>query len=150
MDPHPDFEDRTIPQNHDLGVATLRMLTKAELDEDMAAIEDSHDELIGIFGGRWPEGLTREADLIDLCWHEREFSAKRSFAWIVADPDDGSYQGCAYVYPDIGTRGRAKAYFWLRSKTSLNPPLVRRAFADWVTGPDWPKLKIEWPSPSSE
>ena len=66
MKPHPDFAGRTIPQEVKLGDFRLTMLTAADLDDDMAAIEESAAELDGMFGNTWPRGMTREVDLADL------------------------------------------------------------------------------------
>jgi hypothetical protein len=50
--------------------------------------------------GSWPnpKTLTLEENKIDLSWHQREFENGTSFAFILRD-FDGSYVGCAYLYP---------------------------------------------------
>ena len=65
MGPHPAFADRTVPHTADLGPFRLRMLALADLDADMAAIEESAADLVGVMGDGWPAGLTREADAIE-------------------------------------------------------------------------------------
>lgn len=112
MTPHPDFEALDVPQTVTLGAFHLDMLTGADVDEDFAAVTRSQSVLQGIFGPTWPEGLTLESNLTDLHWHHREFTAKRSFAWIIRDRA-ATYIGCAYLFPEIGTTGSANAAYWM-------------------------------------
>lgn len=111
MHPHPDFENVVLPR--DFGIATYRMtpLSPAFVDEDFDAVMATAP-LFGGFFGDWPNGLTRAANLIDLSWHEREFTARRSFSWIIRDAG-GTYLGCFYLYPALGTRGHVTAALWL-------------------------------------
>lgn len=111
MDPHPDFAGVTLPRDVDLSPFALTPLTMAQVDEDFAAVTGAAHVLGGLWG-TWPEGLTREDDLIDLAWHDREFSLGRSFSWIVRD-GEGNYIGCAYLFPDPGARGSAQVVTWL-------------------------------------
>ena len=111
VDPHPDFADVNWPRHFALAVFQLTPLAPDCVDEDYEAVLATAPLLDGIFGG-WPEGLTREANLIDLAWHEREFTARRSFSWILRD-DGATYIGCFYLFPHLGTRGCATAAMWL-------------------------------------
>ncbi|QJF51808.1 hypothetical protein [Roseobacter ponti] len=111
MKPHPDFENIDVPQVFSLADYHLKILTKADLDEDYAAVMNSAAVLQGLFDPQWPVGMTRDEDLTDLEWHHREFTARRSFAWVIRDAA-GGYLGCAYLAPDIGTRGRGAAVWW--------------------------------------
>ncbi len=111
MNPHPDFAGRDVPATLGLGPYHLTMLTGADVDEDFAAVMGSAAVLRGVFGTVWPDRLTRDDNLTDLHWHHREFTARRSFAWIIRDAA-GVYLGCAYFYPDIATTGRGEAVFW--------------------------------------
>ena len=61
----------------------------------------------------WPVGLTEDEDALDLAWHEREFSARRSFAWVIRD-EGGAYLGCAYLFPEMGKTGTGEGVFWFR------------------------------------
>ena len=145
MRPHPDFADWTIPPAHDLPSAHLRMLTVADLDEDMDAILESAEALVGTFGDDWPRGLTKDEDLVDLAWHQREFTSQRSFAWVVRDPATGRYEGCAYVFPVIGTRGKADVYLWLRTGSLLDAGIARSEFRSWLESAHWPDIAWTWP-----
>ncbi|MGR3515239.1 MAG: hypothetical protein ACU0GG_20945 [Paracoccaceae bacterium] len=111
MEPHPDFASVDWPRRFELGAHRLTPLAPNHVDEDYAAVMATAPLLEGVFG-TWPDGLTRDANLIDLAWHDREFTARRSFSWIVRDADE-TYIGCFYLFPALGRRGRAKAAFWL-------------------------------------
>ncbi len=142
MRPHPDFAARAVPDRAALVGFGLRALRLADLEEDLAAIAESSADLRGVFGDDWPEGLTREADALDLAWHEREFAARRSFAFVITGAN-GGYLGCAYVYPQIGARGSAEVYFWFRTSALAGDdprPAFREALGDWLAGPDWPRV----------
>ncbi len=111
MQPHPDFAATDLPRHVPLGDYTLTPLSHAHVDEDFAAVTATAP-LFGDFFGDWPNGLTREDNLIDLAWHDREFTTKRSFSWIIRDTA-GVYIGCFYLSPEPGMRGHAKADLWL-------------------------------------
>jgi hypothetical protein len=142
MEPHPDFVECVIPQEVVLGDFRLSMLTAADLDEDMAAIEESAVALDNIFGNGWPRGLTREKDLADLERHHREFIDRRAYAWVIND-ESGGYIGCAYLRPDMDQRGVAKAVHWMRSSAAGRGPAFAALFHDWLRGPDWPTMDLK-------
>ena len=141
MEPHPDFAGRAITQEVELGDFRLTMLTSADLDDDMAAIEESAAELDGMFGNTWPRGLTREADRADLDRHHREFISRSAFAWVIRD-HGGAYLGCAYVRPASGQRGAARVFHWMRTPAAAHGPAFATLFHDWLRGPDWPTLEM--------
>lgn len=111
MDPHPDFAEVLLPRDLALGAFHMTPLSPKHVDEDLAAVTATSHLMDGLFGD-WPTGLTRDYNLVDLAWHEREFTARRSFSWIVRDAD-AVYIGCFYLFPELGSRARAKATFWL-------------------------------------
>lgn len=111
MDPHPDFEKVDWPRQFVLGAYKLTPLSPAFVDEDLERVLATAPLLDGFFGD-WPAGLARADNLIDLAWHEREFTARRSFSWILRDRAE-DYIGCFYVYPRIGGRGAVQAALWL-------------------------------------
>jgi RimJ/RimL family protein N-acetyltransferase len=76
-----------------------RVLTRADLDDDVRGINASVELIQATRGGGWPtEPVTEEIDFVDLVWHELEFREGTSFAYAVYDAD-GGYLGCAYLYP---------------------------------------------------
>ena len=111
VDPHPDFADVDLPRDVTIGAFHLTPLSPDFVDEDMAAVLDTGSLMDGIFGD-WPAGLTREDNAIDLAWHEREFTVRRSFSWILRDAAD-TYIGCVYLFPELGCRGKANVKIWL-------------------------------------
>lgn len=133
MKPHPDLEALDVPQSLALGPYQLDVLTGEDLEADYEAVMRSQSVLQGIFGPTWPEGLTREDNLTDLHWHHREFTAKRSFAWVVRDAK-GQYIGCAYLFPTIGDRGRAEAAYWMADAPDRLAQLAAFGplYEDWV------------------
>ena len=144
MDPHPDFAGVEWPRQFALGDLLLTPLSPEFVDEDFDAVMASADVVDGIFG-TWPSGLTRESNLIDLAWHDREFTAKRSFSWIVRNAR-GTYIGCFYLYPLIGGRGAAKAALWLcdvPSRLAVAQDL-KAALDAWLTENLPPDISVTW------
>ncbi|MFK7881707.1 hypothetical protein [Roseobacter sp.] len=144
MDPHPDFVEVTLPRDFALGAYRLAPLSPEFVDEDFDAVMASEHLLTGIFGD-WPDGLTREDNLIDLAWHEREFTARRSFSWIIRD-QTGAYAGCFYVFPALGSRGSAKAALWLcdiSNRVSVARAL-REDLSDWLVETFPSGIDIAW------
>ncbi|HEY8525024.1 MAG TPA: hypothetical protein VIL48_08685 [Acidimicrobiales bacterium] len=96
----PGFE---IPRELAHGDLRARPLSRADLDDDLAAINTSVDVIRRTRGGDWPEGpVTEEYDYLDLVWHECEFRDHGSFAYVLRDPGS-AYLGCFYLYP-LGRR----------------------------------------------
>ena len=140
MRPHPAFADRNIPKEHRLGTFVLKALNVSNLDRDYAAVMESEADIREAYPNlTWPDGLTREADLIDLAWHQREFETRRSFAWVVED-GAGGYLGCAYVYPSIAGEQVADVNWWWRTGAKADRKAFSDAFLGWFAGPDWPRL----------
>jgi hypothetical protein len=89
-----------------------RALTRADLADDVRGINSSLDLIARTRGGGWPtEAVTEEVDFVDLVWHELEFRDGYSYAYAIY-ARDGSYVGCAYLYP-------------LGRRTELSEDLVR-------------------------
>ena len=94
-----DFE---IPSVLETESYRLRMLTINDLVKDFDAVISSSEKLKGIWpDSTWPSGLTLEENLIDLGWHQREFTKRRSFAYTVVALDETKVLGCVYINPTI-------------------------------------------------
>ena len=146
MRPHPLFKGRSIPAVHVLGDVTLRALSVDDLDRDFSAVmESAADIKTANPGSSWPDGLTREKNLIDLAWHQREFEARRSFAWVIED-DGGEYLGCLYVYPSIAGESAADVVWWWRTGKSRPEQGFRQALEQWLAGEPWPRLSYRLPT----
>ena len=95
-------DDFQVPELFESERLRLRMLTVNDVDKDYDAVKTSITRLQGVFGpgSKWPsEELTREQDLIDLGWHQKEFQKRSSFAYTVMSPDESECTGCVYIYP---------------------------------------------------
>ena len=83
--------------HHEDIVATK--LTRYDLPEDVAGINESVELIVRTRGGGWPTGPVTDGDnFVDLVWHELEFREGTSFAYVVRDAA-GAYLGCCYLYP---------------------------------------------------
>ncbi|GIX13091.1 MAG: hypothetical protein KatS3mg118_1050 [Paracoccaceae bacterium] len=147
MRPHPAFAGREIPRRVTLGPFHLHWLTLADADEDYAAVMESAEALAAQSHDGWPAGLTEEENRIDLAWHQREFTAGRSFAWVIRD-GRGAYLGCAYVYPSIAGLAEAEVRFWFRSTAVVDRGDFARRLMAWLSGPPWPPLTMRLTTPA--
>src|SRR5918997_2043564 len=92
----PGFAAPTRLTHEDL---VARVLTRADLDDDVRGINSSVEWIQSTRGCGWPtEPVTDEINFVDLVWHELEFREGMSFAYVVYDTDE-RYLGCCYLYP---------------------------------------------------
>jgi hypothetical protein len=92
--------DFQVPSKLETAEFRLRMLTIHDVVKDFDAVITSVDHLKTIWpGGKWPEGLTLEQNLIDLGWHQKEFQIRRSFAYTVVSLSEHTVMGCVYIEP---------------------------------------------------
>ena len=115
MEPHPDFLERSLSGTAKCGPFNLNILSPEIVEEDYAAVVESSEVLLGIFGHSWPENLTLEKNLEDLKKHEAEFQNKVAFAWVIRSLD-GEYLGCAYFVPKPGLQGEGEVFTWIRKR----------------------------------
>ncbi len=132
--------DFAVPEKLETKEFRLRMLTVNDLIKDYDAVMTSVDHLKTIWpGGRWPEGLTLEQDLIDLGWHQKEFQTRRSFAYTVVTPSESMVIGCVYIEPTHKRGYDAVVYLWAR-QSELAGGLETRLYAvvkEWIAK-EWP------------
>ena len=141
MKPHPSFESWPIPTVHILGEFTLRALSVDDVERDFAAVMESAAEIKAANPGlTWPDGLTKEKNLIDLAWHQKEFEARRSFAWVIENVAR-DYLGCLYVYPSIAGDKTADVTWWWRTGAVADRQRFRQHLSDWFVGSGWPALR---------
>lgn len=78
---HPEF---VFPDTFEAHCFVLSMLTIHDVVHDYDAVMSSAEHLKAnysdVYGRTWPAGLTLEEGLVDLGWHQREFTVRRSFA----------------------------------------------------------------------
>jgi hypothetical protein len=74
-----------VPRTYETNAYKLIPLTVNNLIKDYDAVMASVNHLTGLMGDSddWPVGLTIEENLIDLGWHQREFTLRHSFAYSV-------------------------------------------------------------------
>ena len=109
----------------------------------------SVEHLQGLMGSDdgWPLGLTIEENLIDLGWHQREFTLRHSFAYSVMSLDGELCLGCCYIYPSMKSEYQAQAFYWIRQEHLVNGLEARLSskFKRWLET-DWPFSRIEFPN----
>jgi hypothetical protein len=126
----------------------LRMLSVGDLEKDFAAVVDSADRLRGLFGpdSAWPDGVTMDEDLIDLAWHQREFSIRHSFAYTVMAADESRCLGCMYIFPSDRRGYEATVFYWVRSgpDAEVRDADLGRRVRDWLAT-RWPFATVAYP-----
>ncbi len=144
MLPHPDFADAAFPRDVELGGFHLTPLSPEFVQEDFEAVTAAAHLLNDIFDD-WPADLTLEDNLLDLAWHEREFTSNRSFSWIIRD-QAGAYLGCFYLFPEIGARGRAKAALWFADipEREASAGKLKPLLQDWLDDHVPAGIEVTW------
>lgn len=138
--------DFAVPPTLETDEFRLRMLTVNDVVKDYDAVMTSVAHCKTIWGGRWPEGLTLEQNLIDLGWHQKEFQTRRSFAYTVVQPNEARVLGCAYILPTRKRGFDAEVYLWAR-QSELAGGLEDRLYAaigGWVAS-KWPFKSVAYP-----
>ena len=94
----------------------LRMLSIDDVEKDFEAVVASAGRLKGLLDpeSSWPEGLTLKEDMIDLAWHQREFTLRHSFAYTMMAADESRCLGCCYFFPVNTGQFDAAAFYWAR------------------------------------
>ena len=137
-----------VPERLETALFLLRPLTVHDVIRDYDAVMASADELKGRMqdGSIWPEGLTVEENLIDLAWHQREFSIRHSFAFTVLSLGGDRCLGCCYIYPPADPAFDADAYYWARQSRIGDPAdaALGDAFRGWLAR-DWPFRHVAFP-----
>jgi hypothetical protein len=142
-------KDFVVPQALETAEFRLRMLTVNDVVKDYDCVMSSAEHCRTIWGGKWPEGLTLEQNLIDLGWHQKEFQTRRSFAYSVVHPSEAVVLGCVYILPTQRRGFEAEVYLWAR-QSELASGLEDRLYAatrDWVES-HWPFTAVAYPGRS--
>jgi hypothetical protein len=140
-------ESFRVPPGLETRVFRLRMLTVNDVVKDYDAVITSAQHLKQVFpGGTWPDGLTLEGNLIDLGWHQKEFTRRTSFAYTVLSPDESRVLGCVYVNPTRKRGYDASVTLWARQSELANGLEERLATAvkEWLAK-DWPFESVAYP-----
>jgi len=136
-------DDFDVPEGLKTERFNLRMLTINDLIKDYDAVMSSVDYLRGTFsktlGSNWPTKLTLEENLIDLGWHQREFTLRYSFAYTVMAPDESQCLGCVYLNPSRKSCYDVVISMWVRA-SELRNDLDLELYSSvktWINGM-WP------------
>ena len=137
-----------VPEIYSSEEFIFKPLTVSNLIKDYDAVVSSVEHLTGLMDAenKWPAGLSIEENLIDLGWHQREFTLRHSFAYTVLSPKNEDYLGCCYIYPSDKLNFDAQAFFWIR-QSRLADGLEERLgiiFEEWLHS-EWPFKKIDIP-----
>lgn len=140
--------DFDVPERLDGPGFHLRMLSITDLDRDFEAVVDSADRLRGLLdpGSSWPDGITKDEDLIDLAWHQREFTIRHSFAYTVMAADESRCLGCMYIFPSDRRGYDAKVFYWARSgcDADARDAELGRLIRAWIAT-RWPFQSVAYP-----
>jgi RimJ/RimL family protein N-acetyltransferase len=133
-------EDFDVPETLEHPRFRLRMLTIHDVDKDLEAI---HERVLKDgTPDPWLE-TTRDENLVDLGWHQKEFESRRSFAYTVVTPDESRVLGCIYLYPDdeldVDVRMWVRRHAW---ENGLDPELGQ-AVKDWLEA-KWPFERVRF------
>ena len=112
-----------------------------QLAEFAALSGKSEARLVGFMepAGDWPRRLTIDENLIDLGWHQREFTLRHSFAYTVMNDDESRCLGCCYIYPSNRPEFDAMAFYWAREAE------FRTGFDDRLGELFRGFIAVEWP-----
>jgi len=149
MNPRPIIpREFVVPERLDCDGFYMRMLKVDDLVKDYEAVMVSQETLPKILapGKTWPAGLTLTEDLIDLGWHQREFTLRSSFAYTVMATDESECLGCCYIDPSDRLGYDVVAWYWGRGDrlSSGLEEKIGRAFRDWLKR-DWPFGHVAFP-----
>ena len=126
----------------------LKPLTVNHLIKDFDAVMSSVGHLKGLMDDNdtWPVDLTIEENLIDLAWHQREFTLRHSFTYTVLSLNENKCLGCCYIYPPNTKKYDAQAFYWIRTEHLANGLENRLGvvFKNWLKS-DWPFYNVEFP-----
>ncbi len=139
-----DFE---VPAILETDKFRLRMLSVNDLIKDYDAVMTSKEHLQVTYSydsEGWPEGLTLEEDLIDLGWHEREFTLNYSFAYTVMSLDESICLGCMYINPSEKLDYDARVTMWVRASHLHLDDELYHTVTTWIDSV-WPFERPAYP-----
>jgi len=138
--------DFLVPGKLETAEFRLRMLAVSDVVKDYDAVMSSTAHLQAVFGGKWPEGMSLEENLVDLGWHHKEFKRRTSFAYTVVALDESRVLGCVYINPTRKRGYDAAVFLWARA-SELDHGLESRleaAVKAWIAK-EWPFKNVAYP-----
>jgi len=109
--------DFVVPAVVETAHFRMRSITIHDVLKDYDAVMSSREHLWRRFGEPWgwpAEDLTIEQNLIDLGWHQKEFTLRSSFDYAVMALDEKRLLGCVYIDPPHVAGTDADVWFWAR------------------------------------
>ncbi|MFD8570493.1 GNAT family N-acetyltransferase [Streptomyces sp. NPDC059639] len=94
----------------------------------------------------WPpaDGMTLEANLVDLQGHADDFAERRGFTYTVIETASGDVIGCVYIYPSRTENHDTDVRSWVRAdRAEMDAPL-HTAVTTWLST-DWPLGTLNYP-----
>ncbi len=141
----PDF---TVPLGLVTAEFTLSPLSIHDVIRDYDAVMTSAAHLKGLMepDSDWPDGMSLEENLVDLAWHQREFTIRHSFAYTVTSLDGKTCLGCCYINPPADPNCDADCFYWARADRLADglEDRVGSAFRQWLAQ-DWPFRNVAFP-----
>ncbi|MBK8739668.1 MAG: GNAT family N-acetyltransferase [Betaproteobacteria bacterium] len=124
----------------------LRSITIHDVFKDYDAVMSSREHLWQRFGAIWgwpAADMTIEQNIVDLGWHQKEFTLRSSFDYAVMSLDGARLLGCVYIDPPREPGVDAEVWLWAR-QSELAAGLegeLERFVVDWL-GRSWPFKSI--------
>lgn len=141
-------DDFAVPDELVTEEFRLRMLSIHDVVKDYDAVMSSSPHLLTMFPGwgGWPEGLTVQKNLVDLAWHQREFTRRTSFTYTVISLDEAKVLGCVYIFPTRKNGYDADVTFWARESAQGAPAdlALEEAVRAWIDE-EWPFENAGYP-----
>jgi hypothetical protein len=134
-------DDFDPPETVEADKFRLRILGPSDLARDYEAYMSSLEHLKGAFGpdGSWPQDVTIEDALIDVCWCAMEFKLRSSCSYGVHAIDESEELGSLYVFPSMKQGYDAQMMCWVRASAAAAG--FDRELFDW--GKRW--VETSWP-----
>ena len=132
--------DFNVPTEYITEKFILRPLTIDYVKEDYEVVMSSVSHLYKLMdNSEWPKGLSLQDNLVDLGWHQREFTLGHSFAYTVLSPKSNEIIGCCYIYPSADLYHEVQVFYWIKEN------LLREGLETelGITIKNW--LKESWP-----
>lgn len=138
----------SVPERLECNGFHLRMLSIDDVEKDYEAVMASRERLKGLLdpGSAWPDGLTKNDNLVDLGWHQREFTIRHSFAYTVMAADESRCLGCCYIFPSSNAAYDAAVFYWVRSGPDSEARDIElgNALRNWLSA-EWPFKRPAFP-----
>ena len=107
-----------VPARIDTEQFLMRSITVHDAFKDYDAVMSSREHLWGRFSAVWgwpAEDMTIEQNIVDLGWHQKEFTLRSSFDYALMTRDESRPLGCVYIDPPSEDGTDAEVWFWART-----------------------------------